>query len=322
LPTASEPGALARAPASAPPAAIDIDEVCHRYGDRVALDGVRLSVAPGELVALLGPNGGGKTTLFRILATLLRPTSGAVRVFGADTVASSHAVRARLGVVFQTPALDKRLTVRENLRHHGHLYGLRGSLLDDRLAAVLARVGMASRAGDLVLVLSGGLARRAEIAKALLPRPDLLLLDEPTTGLDPRARDELWRDLRRLRQEEGTTIVLTTHLMDEAAACDRVAILDHGRIVVEGRPGDLTAALGGDVITIEAPDADGLAVRVRQRFGLDAVVVDGTIRIEQEGAHVTLGRLVEAFPAEVHAIRYSRPTLHDVFVHYAGHAFD
>jgi ABC-2 type transport system ATP-binding protein len=314
--------APAHASPSASPPAIQIDGLRHQYGPRLALDDVRLSVAAGELVALLGPNGGGKTTVFRVLATLLRATAGTVRVFGADVFEAPHAVRRRIGVVFQAPALDKRLTVRENLRHHGHLYGLRGRQLEARIDDVLMRVGLTAREGDLVLVLSGGLARRAEIAKALLPRPALLLLDEPTTGLDPRAREELWHDLHGVRADEGTTIVLTTHLMDEAAACDRVAILDQGRIVAEGRPEDLTAALGGDVVTIEAADAQHLAIRIHERFGIDATAVDRVVRIEHDRAHEWLGRLVEAFPGEIRAIHFSRPTLHDVFVHYAGHSFE
>jgi ABC-2 type transport system ATP-binding protein len=302
--------------------ALLVDGVTHRYGDRLALDGVSLSVAPGETFALLGPNGGGKTTLFRIVATLLRPAAGAVAVFGADTVRDPAAARRAMGVVFQAPALDARLTVAENLVHHGHLYGLSGSALRTRVGEALARVGLADRAKDLVRSLSGGLARRAEIAKALLPGPRLLLLDEPTTGLDPLVRDELWRDLRGLRARLGTTVVLTTHLMDEAAACDRVALLDRGRLVLEGRPDDLTAALGGEVLTIETADAPSLATRIRERFGLDAEAVDEVVRLERDRAHELVGRLVEAFPSDVRSIRVSRPTLQDVFVHHTGHRFD
>lgn len=292
------------------------------YGDRLALDDVHLSVERGELFALLGPNGGGKTTLFRTIATLMRPDVGTVRVFGTDAATDPHAVRRRLGVVFQAPALDKRLTVRENLRHHGHLHGLRGAALAQRIDTALARVGLADRRDDLVLSLSGGLARRAEIAKALLPAPALLLLDEPTTGLDPGVRSELWRDLRALRAESGTTIVLTTHLMDEAAACDRVAILDRGRVVVVGTPAALTSALGGDIIAIESDRIESLRDGVHERFGLHAEIVDGVVRIEQDAAHAWIGRLVEAFPGEIRSITFSRPTLQDVFVHHTGHRFE
>jgi ABC-2 type transport system ATP-binding protein len=320
LPIASE--SPLRAAAHSREAALLVDNVSYRYGAHTVLDAVSLVVAAGELLALLGPNGGGKTTLFRIIATLRRPASGSVQVFGADTRREPAAVRRQLGVVFQSPALDARLTIRENLTHHGHLYGLRGRVLGARIDEMLALVGLTDRAGDIVLTLSGGLARRAEIAKALLPRPSLLLLDEPTTGLDPGIRETLWRDLRRLRESAGTTIVLTTHLMDEAAGCDRVALLDRGRLVLEGRPDDLTAQLGGDVITIETAAADPLARRITERFGLNAQVVDGVVRLEKDRAHELVGRLVEAFPAEIRSIRFSRPTLQDVFVHHTGHRFE
>ncbi len=294
----------------------------HAYGDRVALEDVSLTVDGGEMFALLGPNGGGKTTLFRIVATLVAPRSGRVSVFGADVGRDGAAVRRLLGVVFQSPALDKRLTVRENLRHHGHLYGIRGRPLARGIDAALTSVRLSDRADDRVLTLSGGLARRAEIAKALLPGPRLLLLDEPTTGLDPGARGDLWRDLRRLRETHGTTIVLTTHLMDEAETCDRVAILDGGQIVVSGRPRDLTAALGGDIITIETDRADQLAARVRERFALPAAVVDGAVRIERDRAHEFIAQVIDAFPGDVRSVRFSRPTLHDVFVHHTGRRFE
>jgi ABC-2 type transport system ATP-binding protein len=304
------------------PPALRVADVTHRYGDRLALDRVDLSIAPGETFALLGPNGGGKTTLFRIVATLLRPTAGTVAVFGADTAAEATAVRRAIGVVFQAPALDARLTVAENLVHHGHLYGLRGARLRARVDEALSRVGLTGRRLDLVRTLSGGLARRAEIAKALLPEPRLLLLDEPTTGLDPRVREELWCDLRRLRAELGTTIVLTTHLMDEAGACDRVALLDRGRVVLEGRPDDLTSALGGDIIAIESVDASSLAARITRRFDLAAEALGEVVRIERDRGHEFVAALVEAFPGEVRSIRVSRPTLQDVFVHHTGHGFE
>jgi ABC-2 type transport system ATP-binding protein len=302
--------------------AIEVEHVTHSYGDRQALDDVSLSVATGEMFALLGPNGGGKTTLFRIIATLLRPRAGAVRVFGADVAADPATVRRLLGVVFQAPALDKRLTVRENLRHQGHLYGLRGARLHTRLEEALTRVRVGDRADDRVASLSGGLARRAEIAKALLPGPRLLLLDEPTTGLDPGVRVEIWRDLRTLRDRDGTTVVLTTHLMDEAEGCDRVGLLDRGRIVLTGRPADLTAAFGGEIITIESSRPEALAEAIRGHLGLPAHAVDGVVRIERDRAHELVGPIIEAFGGDVRAVRVSRPTLHDVFLHHTGRRFE
>jgi len=302
--------------------AVDIRQLRHVYGERTALDGVTLDVSRGEIFGLLGPNGGGKTTLFKIVSTLLVPTSGDVRIFGADAIREAPAVRRRLGVVFQRPALDARLTVDENLRHQGHLYGLRGRHLAARMREALQAVGLTDRARDLVATLSGGLQRRAEVAKALLHQPDLLVLDEPSTGLDPSARRELRDDLARLRSGRGSTVILTTHLMDEAAECDRVAILDAGRIVALGTPAALTAGIGGDVVLVTARDPRGLAERIRHRFGVTADVVDDRVRIERDRAHEFVTVLVEAFPGELDAVTFGKPTLEDVFVHYTGKRLD
>lgn len=302
--------------------ALAVDAVSHRYGDRLALDGVSFDVAPGEIFALLGPNGGGKTTLFRIAATVMRPTEGTVRVLGDDVVAQPARVRRHLGVVFQSPALDPVLTVRENLVHHGHLYGLRGAVLDVRLADVLDRLGLAARARDRVGRLSGGLMRRVELAKALVASPAVLLLDEPSTGLDPVARRDLWDQIGALSAGARTTVVVTTHLMDEAARADRVAIIDRGRIVAAGRPAELTATVGGDVVWISAPHAESLAARVGARFGSKVDIVDGRLRLERPRGHEFLTDLIETFPGEIDAVTVSRPTLDDVFVHHTGHRLD
>jgi ABC-2 type transport system ATP-binding protein len=302
--------------------ALAVEALTHRFGERAALDGVSFEVRPGEVFGLLGPNGGGKTTLFRVASTLLRPTAGRVIVFGADTTARPADARARMGVVFQKPALDARLTVAENLRHQGHLYGLSGQPLRLRAAAALAGVGLADRADDLVGVLSGGLQRRAEVAKALLHQPDLLLLDEPSTGLDPAARRDIWHDLSRLRDRRGTTVVMTTHLMEEAAACDRVAILDRGRLVACDTPAALVASVGGDVVLVAAHEPAALAPRVAQRFEVRVDVVDGRLRIERDQGHRFIAALVEAFPGEIDAVTLGKPTLEDVFVHFTGRRFD
>ncbi len=298
--------------------AVNVDRLGHRYGERVALDDVSFAVASGEIFGLLGPNGGGKTTLFKIVSTLLLPAEGTVRVFGDDVARDPAAVRRRLGVVFQHPALDGRLTVEENLRHQGHLYGLSGRPLSVRIGEVLARVGLDDRRRDMVATLSGGLQRRAEVAKALLHRPQLLVLDEPSTGLDPAARRGIWQDLSALRREEGTTVILTTHLMDEAAACDRVAILDLGRLVALDTPEALTATIGGDVVQVTTRDPQGLAARVASRFGVRAKVVDGKVQIERDRAHEFIAELVESFPGEIDAVTFGKPTLEDVFVQFTG----
>jgi ABC-2 type transport system ATP-binding protein len=302
--------------------AVEVSDLTHRYGARAALSALSFTVGRGELFAVLGPNGGGKTTLFRIAATLLRPTSGTVRVFGDDVRRASDRVRRRLGVVFQSPALDPRLTARENLIHHGRLYGLRGTDLSRRVADALARLAVADRGDDEVRTLSGGLQRRVELAKCLLQAPDLLLLDEPTTGLDPGARRELWDHLLRLREQDGTTVVMTTHLMDEAGRADRVGIVHQGKLVAMGRPEELTAAIGGDVILITAHDADRLSAQIRDRFGLAVERTDGRLRIERPEAHRFITDLVETFPGEIEAVTFGRPTLEDVFVHHTGARVD
>ncbi len=302
--------------------ALAVSHLTHRYGSRVALDDVSLTVAPGTFVALLGPNGGGKSTLFRICATLQRASEGSVVVFGADVRTDAAAVRRRLGVVFQSPALDQRLTVRENLLHHGRLYGLQGRPLRVGIDEALVRVGLTDRSREVVSRLSGGLKRRAEIAKVLMTRPSLLLLDEPTTGLDPGVRRDLWRDLAGIRASDGTTIVLTTHLLDEAAAADHVFVLDQGRLVVDGAPDTLTRMVGGDVIRLQTADPSDLASRIAARFQAKAAVVDDEVRVEHDHAHTFVAELVDAFPGAIRSVHFGRPTLEDVFVHFTGRRFE
>jgi ABC-2 type transport system ATP-binding protein len=230
--------------------AVEVDQLRFKYGERVALDDVSFRIGRGEIFGLLGPNGGGKTTLFRILSTLLLPDSGTARVFGADVASQPGEVRRRIGVVFQNQSLDRRLTGRENLMHQGHLYGLSGTSLAQRINEILEKVGLAERADERVDLLSGGLRRRVELAKGLLHRPDLLLLDEPSTGVDLRARLDFWEYLRTLRRDEGVTVLLTTHLLDEAEECDRLAIIDRGSLVAEGTPAVLKEQIGGDVVAL------------------------------------------------------------------------
>jgi ABC-2 type transport system ATP-binding protein len=310
-------------PASSSPPAVRVEQLGHDYRGRTALQGVDLEVAPGEMFGLLGPNGSGKTTLFRILATLLQPAAGRALVFGRDVAREPHAARARLGVVFQAPAVDRLLTVRENLDIHGHLYGLHGRVLRESISATLERLRLADRAHDRVGTLSGGLARRVEIAKGLLHRPALLLLDEPSTGLDPGARADLWECVRDLRARDGTTILFTTHLLEEAEGCDRVAILDAGRVVALGAPRALREEIGGDVLVIATRSgAAGLRADVERLAGLPAIEIDGAIRVETPAARVLVPRLLEAFPDRIDALTLGRPTLLDVFIHRTGRRFE
>ena len=302
-------------------AAIEISELRHRYGEREALRGVGLSVERGEIFALLGPNGGGKTTLFKILSTLMRPGGGTVRVLGHDLPGEAERVRPRIGVVFQNPGLDPKLTVAENLVHAGHLYGLGGGALRSRVGSVLADLDLSDRARDLVETLSGGLARRTELARGLLHEPELLLLDEPSTGLDPGARRDFAQHLRSLRERAGVTVVFTTHYMEEAERADRVAVLHEGALVALGTPDELKRNVGGDVVVIEAEAPRELGERIRARFGVQAQVVDGTLRVERARGHELVRDVVEAFPGEVRSVTFGRPTLEDVFVHVTGRRF-
>jgi ABC-2 type transport system ATP-binding protein len=282
---------------------------------------VTFTVSRGELFALLGPNGGGKTTLFKILSTLLPATSGEAQVFGQSLVQNPQAVRARLGVVFQHPSLDAKLTVAENLYHHGHLYGLRGKILRERSEAMLERMGLAERSRDFIETLSGGMQRRVELAKGLLHKPDLLLLDEPSTGLDPGARRDFNDYLQYLCAQEGVTIVLTTHIMEEAERCDRVGILHLGKLVALDTPDALKARVGGDVVAIRAQNLQEFRDKLVKRFDCEPALVDGSLRVERPRGHEFVREVVEAFPGEVQSVTFGRPTLEDVFIHQTGHRF-
>ncbi|PSQ72158.1 MAG: ABC transporter ATP-binding protein, partial [Bacteroidetes bacterium QH_1_64_81] len=253
--------------------AVDIQGVTHRYGTHLALQDVTLQVAPGALYGLLGPNGSGKTTLFRILSTLLPPSEGRAQVFGLDTAQEPDAVRQRIGAVFQDEALDDTLTVRENLRFQAALYGLHGAARRDRIDALLQRLDVTDRADDAAGDLSGGLRRRVDLARGLLHQPDLLLLDEPTSGLDPAARRTFWTAVHRLQEAEGTTLLLATHLMDEADRCDRVGILSDGALVTDGAPDALKDALGDETIWVETDAPARLCNRIEAQFGVTTRVV-------------------------------------------------
>lgn len=308
-------------PATLPEPGIAIKGVWHRYGTRVALADVSLQVARGEIFGLLGPNGGGKTTLFHLLATLMPLTEGQVELLGYDLRRAARAIRPHLGVVFQHPSLDRKLTVYENLRHHGHLYGMSGTFLRQRIQTVLQRLGLADRRAELVETLSGGLQRRVELAKAFLHGPALLLLDEPSTGLDPGARLDFMAYLEHLRDQEGVCVLLTTHILEEAEHCDRVGILHQGRLVAVGTPDELKARVGGDVVVVQTPDPARLQQQMRERFECMPVVVDGSVRVEMAHGHTFVRDVVEAFAAQIQAVTFSKPTLEDVFIHLTGHRF-
>ena len=301
---------------------ISIENIVHRYENRTALNGVSFDVRPAELFGLLGPNGSGKTTLFRILSTLMLPTAGRATIMGCDAEQEPARLRRQIGVVFQAQSVDLKLTAYENLWHQGHLYGLRGQALKKRIHEILSRIGLGDRARDLVETFSGGMQRRIELAKGLLHHPAVLLLDEPTTGLDPGARRDLWQYLQMLRDEENVSVLVTTHLMEEAERCDRLAIMNEGNLMALGTPVELKSEIGGDVILLDAAhDAELLAERIRDRFHVETTVLEHQVRMERQGAHRFVTEVVEALPGEIEAISVSKPSLEDVFIRRTGHKF-
>lgn len=301
--------------------AIAVRDLVHRYGDHEALGGVSFDVRPAELFGLLGPNGSGKTTMFRILSTLMIPVGGNALILGHNAARDPSSLRREIGIVFQAQSIDLKLTAAENLKHQGHLYGLHGSALSRRISEMLERVGLADRARDKAETFSGGMQRRLELAKGLLHGPRVLLLDEPTTGLDPGARRDVWQYLRILRDEERVTVLVTTHLMEEAERCDRLAILNQGKLVALGTPSALKQEIGGDVIVLEGRDPETLAAGIRARFHLDVRVFGNQLRLEMNQGHRFVTELVEAFPGEIEAVSVSKPSLEDVFIRRTGHRF-
>ena len=297
---------------------IQVENLSHHYGERAALSNVCFEVQKGEVFGLLGPNGGGKSTLFRILSTMMVPSAGSASIAGHDVTREPAAVRRHVGVVFQTQSLDKALTVEENLRAQGHLHGLSGAELRGRMERAMEQLGLSDRRKDLVETLSGGLRRRVEIAKALLHRPQVLLMDEASTGLDPAARRDLSRHVERLREQEGVTILLTTHILEEAERCDRLVLLHQGKIVAQGTPGALRSGIGGDVVVLESADTTTLAAGIERRFNLHPTVRDGQVRVEIENGHRFIAEVVEAFPGAVESVGLHKPTLEDVFVRETG----
>ena len=300
---------------------IRVENLRHLYGDRAALDGVSFAVHRAEIFGLLGPNGSGKTTMFRILSTLMLPSGGRAVIAGFDAARDASNLRKQIGVVFQAQSIDVKLSAQENLRHIGHLYGLSGASLQKRIAEMLGRVGLSDRAKDRAETFSGGMQRRLELAKGLLHHPSVLLLDEPTTGLDPGARRDLWQYLHTLRDEEGVTVIVTTHLMEEAERCDRLAILSEGKLVALGTPAELKSEIGGDIIVLEAKDPETLAKKISARFNAEATVVGERVRLERTQGHRFVTDVVEAFPGEIESISVSKPNLEDVFIHRTGHRF-
>ena len=259
--------------------------------------------------------------MFRILSTLIAPQSGEIHILGYDLVDQQAEIRRSIGIVFQAPSLDRKLTVAENIRFQAALYGLKGQAQRQRESELTSRLGLSDRVGDLVETLSGGLKRRVELAKGMIHHPRLLLLDEPTTALDPGARTDMWDYLTRLREETGLTIVMTSHLLEEADRADRIAILHEGTIVALDTPNALRATVGGDSIMMHSDDPQTLATDVRQKFQVEAHVLDGTVRLELAEGHTWIAKLIEAFPGRIDSVTLGKPTLEDVFIAKTGHRY-
>jgi ABC-2 type transport system ATP-binding protein len=296
-----------------------VSGLTRRFGARVALDDLAFEVAPGEVFGLLGPNGAGKTTAFRLLSGVLPPDAGTIALDGRVLSPASPAYRARLGVVFQEPSLDLKLTGRENLRLGAALYGLPRAVASARIDEALRVMDLGARADEATAKYSGGMRRRIEIARVLLHDPDLLLLDEPGRGVDPEALRRIWDELSARKASRGTSLVVTTHQPEEAERCDRIALLDGGRVTATGTPDELRARVAGDVVRVRGDRPEELAETIRARLGLQGVVLDGDVVLEAPRGHEVVPRVVELFPAgRLASVATSRPTLADVFAKLTG----
>jgi ABC-2 type transport system ATP-binding protein len=298
--------------------AIDVHDLTRRFGDVQAVRGVSFEVAAGETFGFLGPNGAGKSTTISMLCTLLTPSSGRAHVAGFDVVAQRAEVRKRIGLVFQDTTLDDYLTAAENLRFHAELYGVPRGQAAERLRDVLEMVGLWERRDGLVRTYSGGMKRRLEIARGLLHSPRVLFLDEPTVGLDPQTRAHIWSYINELRGREAITMFLTTHYMDEAEHCDRIAIIDEGQIVVIDTPEALKASVGRDRVQLQAADPAAAIEAVRRHFGVEATMSEGAVTIYVASGEQFVPRLFSELDVEISAVSIARPTLDDVFMNYTG----
>jgi len=298
--------------------AVLVDGLVKRYGEVEAVRGIGFEVAPGETFGFLGPNGAGKSTTIKILCTLAAPTSGTARVAGYDVVKNRDTVRRNIGLVFQDPTLDSYLTGEQNLRFHADLYGVPRQQLAPRMRQVLEMVGLWDRRQAVVATYSGGMKRRLEIARGLLHAPRVLFLDEPTVGLDPQTRSSIWEYINDLKQREDITIFLTTHYMDEAENCDRIAIIDHGKIVAIDTPENLKASVGKDRVQIRTADDQTAIAELKERFELEAAIHEGMVTFNVESGEQFVPRLFEGLSQQIKAVSVSRPSLDDVFMSYTG----
>jgi len=301
-----------------PPMAVSVNGLVKRFGEIEAVRGIDLTVRPGETFGFLGPNGAGKSTTISMLCTLVRPTAGSALVAGHDVVRERDEVRRNIGLVFQDTTLDGYLSAEQNLRLHAELYGMPRGAVMARMRQVMEMVGLWERRGSLVGTFSGGMKRRLEIARGLLHSPRVLFLDEPTVGLDPQTRSSIWSYIGELKRDEDITIFLTTHYMDEAEYCDRIAIIDQGTIVALDTPEALKASVGKDRVQLQTEDDEAATAALRERFGIDSVMAEGAITFGvAEGEHF-VPRLFAELGQQIRSVNVSRPSLDDVFMSYTG----
>lgn len=301
------------------PELLGVEGLVRRFGPRTAVDGVSFSIRRGEVVGLLGPNGAGKSTTFQVLASLLKAHGGTLRFDGVEVGFSDRRVRARMGVLFQKPSLDDQLTARENLTLGARLYGLSTAQCRERVEAMLELIGLADRGDEKVKGWSGGMKRRLELARALVHEPELLLIDEPTQGLDEASFRRFWTHVRALVRSRGLTVLLTTHRPEEAELCDRLGVLHGGRLIAMESPAALIAQVGGDIITLEGTAPEELAQQIRDRLKIPARVLEGKVLVEQQQGHALIPRLVEIFPAgRLASVTLRRPSVADVFLKLTG----
>jgi ABC-2 type transport system ATP-binding protein len=300
-------------------AAVEVEGLVRRFGDFTAVDDISFSVGTGELFGFLGPNGAGKTTTISILCTLLRPSGGVARVAGYDVATERDRVRSNIGLVFQAITLDDYLTAAENLRFHAVMYDVPSHEIEERMAPLLEMVGLTDRKDHLVQFFSGGMKRRLEIARGLLHTPRVLFLDEPTIGLDPQTRLHIWDYVDQLRHREKTTMFLTTHYMDEAERCDRIAIIDAGKIIAIDTPDALKASVGADTVTLSTADDERAAAQLSERLNIKVEQRPDGLEIKVADGDAFVPKIFPATDVPVHNVKSRRPSLDDVFIKYTGH---
>ena len=298
--------------------AIVVNDLAKRFGELEAVRGVNFQVATGEVFGFLGPNGAGKTTTINMLCTLMKPTAGSAQVAGFDVVGARDDVRRHIGLVFQDPTLDSYMTAAQNLKLHAELYGIESKLVEPRMQQVLEMVGLWDRKDSEVGSFSGGMRRRLEIARGLMHSPRVLFLDEPTIGLDPQTRRSIWSYIRQLKESEEITIYMTTHYMDEAEWCERIAIMDNGEIVALDSPERLKAQVGTDRVTLHTEENEAAIQALQERFGIEAGIVEDAVSFGVPGGEEFVPRLFAELGVPIRSVSVSRPTLDDVFMSYTG----